>query len=1066
MNLASPFGLIRLLRLQSYPTIAFPLLLGLALVLPLKSTALNARIGRATDAKEINADTSEAYFAFDCPPNPETFVFKLNDAAKIQQAREILATGQRKMIAGTIIKQPVYYNAPWSYHLDPKEIGFIDAGIEWCDASIKGIELDPDRALPSWCPWASRLLREIPPPDKPGSGNINPTVSMTFPYADNIYRTNAPAEVVLQANADDPDGEIVKVEFFHGVEKIGESTSYPYKVTWTNLPAANYSVFAVATDNNEATTTSKTVTFTVQAQNTSAVSVNRNNVPAGASYLLPLLSHETYGVQDRPGPTTRNTISADGRFVVFLSGAPDLLSNSTPNALLGQVYVRDLIEQKTILVSINQNGNAEGNGSCGGAMISANGRFVLFTSLASDLIANDSNAQYDVFVRDLQAQTTRLITISRDGTQTAKAPSSFPPPYLLPLSLGRGISGDGQTVIFTSYGTNLLANDTNGDMNLFARNLGTGVTYCVNVDQQGKPTGNRTPLLWSGEYDFAPIISASGRYVAFVSYGQLVDIDTVRSGPYNVEDIYLRDITTGATTLVDTNLNGTAGGNHGAGGPTISMSADGRFIAFISGSTDLVENNTCGQSNIYVRDMQGATVLASVNASGNNGGGIGGACVNSYDPLISDGGRFVAFRSAATNLVPNKTNIFDEDIFVRDLATKTTTWASINLTGNDAKRPMNTNSAVTAISWDGRFVVFSSNAHDLVVNDPSNDIKNFQRYVRDLFAGKTTPLNLNFNNQFNANAQTGAGTFSSDGRTLAFESSASDLVPNDNNNSQDVFTRPNYSGNVLDDTWFFVRQQYFDFLGREADSSGQDFWIKELTQCGIDQRCIEAKRINVSGAFFLSIEFQQTGYLVERSYKAAYGDAKGTSTLNGPHQLDVPVVRFNEFLADTQRIGQDVVVLQPGWEQKLESNKQAFFLEFVQRPRFAAAFPDSITPEQFVDRLNQNVGNVLSATDRAQAVSLFGGSTYANNKTACAQALRLVAENQTFSAAEFNRAFVLMQYFGYLRRNPDDAPEALRDYSGYDFWLTKLNQFNGNYIDAEMVKAFISSTEYRQRFIP
>src|SRR5207247_3865667 len=131
---------------------------------------------------------------------------------------------------------------------------------------------------------------------------------------------------------------------------------------------------------------------------------------------------------------------------------------------------------------------------------------------------------------------------------------------------------------------------------------------------------------------------------------------------------------------------------------------------------------------------------------------------------------------------------------------------------------------------------------------------------------------------------------------------------------------------------------------------------------------------------------------------------------------------------------------------------------------FTKALPTSMTPAQFVDKLNSNAGNVLSSTDRTNAVALFGGATDTSNLTARAQALRQVAENQNLYNAEFNRAFVLMQYFGYLRRNPNDAPDA--DYTGYDFWLTKLNHFNGTFVNAEMVKAFITSAEYRQRFGP
>ena len=157
-------------------------------------------------------------------------------------------------------------------------------------------------------------------------------------------------------------------------------------------------------------------------------------------------------------------------------------------------------------------------------------------------------------------------------------------------------------------------------------------------------------------------------------------------------------------------------------------------------------------------------------------------------------------------------------------------------------------------------------------------------------------------------------------------------------------------------------------------------------------------------------------------------------------------------------------MLQPGWEQVLENNKVAFFLDFVQRTRFTTAFPTTMTPAEFVDRLNQNAGNVLSASERTTAINLFAGAANSASNTARAQVLRQVAEDQDLQTAEFNRAFVLMQYFGYLRRNPNDPQDT--DYSGYDFWLTKLNQFNGNYINAEMVKAFLTSIEYRKRFGP
>jgi uncharacterized delta-60 repeat protein len=262
--------------------------------------------------------------------------------------------------------------------------------------------------------------------------------------------------------------------------------------------------------------------------------------------------------------------------------------------------------------------------------------------------------------------------------------------------------------------------------------------------------------------------------------------------------------------------------------------------------------------------------------------------------------------------------------------------------------------------------------------------------------------------------------------------------------------------NPIDCVEFFVRQHYLDFLNREPDAAGLAFWTDQINSCGGDPQCVEVKRINVSAAYFLSIEFQQTGYLVYRLYKAAYGNLPGAP---------VPL-RLSEFLPDTQKIGQGVIVNQAGWEQVLENNKQAFSAEFVQRSRFTSIYPTSLTPDQFVDWLFINAGVTPSATDRTAAINEFGGTLDTSDAAARARALRRVAENSTLAQQEFNRAFVLMQYFGYLRRNPNDAPEAGLNFAGYDFWLNKLNSFNGDFAQAEMVKAFINSAEYRQRFGP
>jgi hypothetical protein len=254
---------------------------------------------------------------------------------------------------------------------------------------------------------------------------------------------------------------------------------------------------------------------------------------------------------------------------------------------------------------------------------------------------------------------------------------------------------------------------------------------------------------------------------------------------------------------------------------------------------------------------------------------------------------------------------------------------------------------------------------------------------------------------------------------------------------------------TIDDSDFFVQQQYVDFLSRFPDQSGFSFWQGEINQCGSNASCIDIKRLNVSAAFFLSIEFKQTGYYVYLLYKAAFGNLQGKP---------VPV-RRESFMPDTRTIAANLIVGQPGWEGVLANNKIAFTQSFVQRSDFQAAYPAGMTPTAFVDQLNTNAGGVLDATERQ---NLINELTANNTNAGRAGVLTKVAEDTDLNAAENNKAFVLMQYFGYLKRNPDDLPD--NSFVGWQFWLGKLNQFNGNFVQAQMVKAFLDSTEYRARF--
>ncbi|HEX8499388.1 MAG TPA: PQQ-dependent sugar dehydrogenase [Pyrinomonadaceae bacterium] len=248
------------------------------------------------------------------------------------------------------------------------------------------------------------------------------------------------------------------------------------------------------------------------------------------------------------------------------------------------------------------------------------------------------------------------------------------------------------------------------------------------------------------------------------------------------------------------------------------------------------------------------------------------------------------------------------------------------------------------------------------------------------------------------------------------------------------------ASNPIDSSDFFVRQHYRDFLSREPDAAGLAFWTNEIESCGANAQCREVKRINVSAAFFLSIEFQETGYLVYRLY--------WLSLAREP--------RYAEFIRDVQEVGRGVVVGQGDWRGQLAAKRQAFLDAWVARPDVRSAF-DGLSNVNYVNRLLERAQLTPTAAERAALVAALDSGA----KTR-AHVLLEVADNAAFKRQQFDRAFVLMQYFGYLRRNPDDPPDD--NLGGFNFWLFKLSQFGGDYIAAEMVKAFISSAEYRGRF--
>ncbi len=303
------------------------------------------------------------------------------------------------------------------------------------------------------------------------------------------------------------------------------------------------------------------------------------------------------------------------------------------------------------------------------------------------------------------------------------------------------------------------------------------------------------------------------------------------------------------------------------------------------------------------------------------------------------------------------------------------------------------------------------------------------------------------------------------GKTYSFYSVARDKAGNvegAKTTSEATTTTPNVVVNSVDDARFFVLQHYRDFFGRNPDPSGFDFWTQEIASCGANAACIDNKRTNVSQAFFLSIEFQQTGYLVFRFYKSTFIDSVAR-----PRGMP----RMDELLADTRTVGDGVIVGQAGWEQKLADNQQNFARAWVQRAAFLAAFPADMTAQAFVDKLFLQSEVTPTTAERNAAIAAFG----AGGVDGRAAALRSVADSGSVYNKQYNPAFVLMQYIGYLRRNPNDAPD--NNYGGFDFWLGKMNQFSLPGEDvrieevarrraqrAEMVRSFIVAGEYRGRF--
>ena len=369
-------------------------------------------------------------------------------------------------------------------------------------------------------------------------------------------------------------------------------------------------------------------------------------------------------------------LSPDGRFVGFRTKAPNLVPDDVEGMF--DVFLHDTITGTTERVSVNSEGEG-GALDSGASSISEGGRYVAFSSSAFNLIDNDNNGRSDIFVRDREAGTTSRVSESSSGV-AGNDTSSYP-----------AISRDGRYIAFWSHATNLVEGDTNGFADIFFHDREIGTTSRVSVDSSG---------IEGDWYSGAPAISADGRYVAFESAStNLVANDTNKR-----TDVFLHDRETGTTSRVSIDSSGQEG-NDGSFAPVLSV--DARYIAFYSQATNLVVGDTNSQSDVFVHDrVTGVTTRASIDSEGNE------ANNSSEVAGISDDGRFVFFSSPADNLVSNDTNgVFD--VFVRDRHLGTTRRVSETPDGDEA----NSGSVSGPASSDGRYVVFRSFATNLVSND-------------------------------------------------------------------------------------------------------------------------------------------------------------------------------------------------------------------------------------------------------------------------------------------------------------------------------------------------------------
>lgn len=485
-------------------------------------------------------------------------------------------------------------------------------------------------------------------------------------------------------------------------------------------------------------------------------------------------------------------LSADGRFVVFVSSADNLVTNDSNGAF--DVFVRDHQLGKTLLVSANAAGTRSGNAASRSPTISSNGQFVVFESAASDLVPNDTNNASDVFLRDLVAGTTTFVSVGTNGVSPGNLESGAPT-----------ITPDGRYVLFASRASDLAASDNNNAVDLFVRDVVAGTTTLVTRDAANTSSFAGKSVIWDGNRQ----ISDDGHWVSFHS-----SVANLVAGDTNARlDVFLRDLQSSSTVSASTNTTGTGLGNGDS--QAASMDAAGRYVAFQSAASNVATNDTNTGLDIFLWDrVIGTTTLVSVNTNG-----VSSTSTSSGLPVLSKQGNVAVFLSTANNLVAGDTNSSGADLFRRDLVAGTTTLIASGvsvLTYPPAAR------FVPVLSADGRFVLYQDAGKNLVLYDATTaanttiatnvpgaeavmtddanwiafvgapeptGVRNI--YLFDRLAGTTELISLR---EPSLTIATGAaasrmipGGVSSNGQFGVFESYAADLDSGDTNRKSDVW---------------------------------------------------------------------------------------------------------------------------------------------------------------------------------------------------------------------------------------------------------------------------------------